>query len=248
MSIETLLVFIDIDLAIAIGIIIVAAIISGYTGFGGALFQVPLMVMLFGPVEAVAVTRLVSMFGRAQLYPSSARTANWSEVFPLVLAIIVITPFASPVLFIADPDLIRRGIGGLVIALTILMMSGWQYRGPRRWPASLSFGAVCGALAGIAGIGGPPMVVYFMAGPDEARVRRANIIITVALVTAVVLITFIVKGGVGTSTLVRAAVLFPASIAGTWIGNWLFKIAPQSYFRKFALGVLFVTGLAAMLL
>jgi uncharacterized membrane protein YfcA len=48
--------------------------------------------------------------------------------------------------------------------------------------------------------------------------------------------------------LVRAAVLFPASIAGTWIGNWLFKIAPQSYFRKFALGVLFVTGLAAMLL
>ncbi|MBT3884194.1 MAG: sulfite exporter TauE/SafE family protein, partial [Rhodospirillaceae bacterium] len=152
MSIETLLVFIDIDLAIAIGIIIVAAIISGYTGFGGALFQVPLMVMLFGPVEAVAVTRLVSMFGRAQLYPSSARTANWSEVFPLVLAIIVITPFASSVLFIADPDLIRRGIGGLVIALTILMMSGCQYRGPRRWPASLSFGAVCGALAGIAGI------------------------------------------------------------------------------------------------
>jgi uncharacterized membrane protein YfcA len=248
MSFDSLLVFLDMDLLLAIGIIIFAAIISGYTGFGGALFQVPLMVMLFGPVEAVAVTRLVSMFGRAQLYPSSARTANWSEVFPLVIAIVVITPFASSVLFIADPDLIRRGIGGLVIALTIFMLSGWQYRGPRRWPASLSFGAACGALAGVAGIGGPPMVVYFMAGPDEARVKRANIIITVALVTLVVLITFIVKGGVGISTLVRAAILFPASIAGTWIGNWIFKIAPQSYFRKFALGVLFATGLAALLL
>ena len=148
MSFDSLLVFLDMDLLLAIGIIIFAAIISGYTSFGGALFQVPLMVMLFGPVEAVAVTRLVSMFGRAQLYPSSARTANWSEVFPLVIAIVVITPFASSVLFIADPDLIRRGIGGLVIALTIFMLSGWQYRGPRRWPASLSFGAACGALAG----------------------------------------------------------------------------------------------------
>jgi hypothetical protein len=67
MSFDSLLVFLDMDLLLAIGIIIFAAIISGYTGFGGALFQVPLMVMLFGPVEAVAVTRLVSMFGRAEL-------------------------------------------------------------------------------------------------------------------------------------------------------------------------------------
>jgi uncharacterized membrane protein YfcA len=209
---------------------------------------VPLMVILFGPVEAVAVSRIVGLLGRTQLYPNAARTANWSEVFPLCVAIVIVTPFASTVLFIADPELIRRGIGVVVILVSIVMLSGWTYRGSRGWPASLFFGGICGGLAGVAGIGGPPMVVYFMTAPVEAQVKRANIVMAVALVTIVVLTTFLIKGGVGSSTIVRAAILLPASIAGTWLGNWAFKVAPQTYFRYVALTLLFATGFATVVL
>jgi uncharacterized protein len=248
MSFDIILSVLDVKLALAIGVIIIAALISGYTGFGGALFLVPLMVILFGPVEAVAVSRIVGILGRVQLYPNAARTANWSEVFPLFVAIAIVTPFASSVLFIADPELIRRGIGVLVILVSIVMLSGWKYRGSRGWGSSLFFGSLCGGLAGIAGIGGPPMVVYFMTAPDENKVKRANIVMAVALVTLVVLTTFLVKGGIGSSTLVRAAILLPASIVGTWFGNWLFKVAPQTYFRYVALTLLFATGLATVVL
>ena len=248
LSLDVVLGTLDLKLALAVGVIIIAALISGYTGFGGALFMVPLMVVLFGPVEAVAVSRIVGLLGRAQLYSNAARTAKWSEVFPLFVAIVIVTPFASTVLFIADPELIRRGIGVLVILVSIVMLSGWTYRGSRGWPASLFFGSICGGLAGIAGIGGPPMVLYFMTAPDENKVRRANIVMAVALVTLVVLTTFLVKGGIGASTVIRAAILLPASVIGTWLGNWAFGVAPQTYFRYVALTLLFATGVATVVL
>ena len=92
MPVELILEALDARLAFAAVVIIVAAIIAGYTGFGGALFQMPFMFALFGPVEAVAITRLVGLVGRAQLYPNAAATANWKEVFPLAIAIAVVTP------------------------------------------------------------------------------------------------------------------------------------------------------------
>jgi uncharacterized membrane protein YfcA len=41
-------------------------------------------------------------------------------------------------------------------------------------------------------------------------------------------------------------ILFPATLLGTWAGNWAFQRAPQAIYRKVALGLLIITGLAVL--
>jgi hypothetical protein len=230
-----------IDLALAAAVAIVSGVIHGYTGFGAALVMVPLLALMYGPVEAIAVTSIAGLIGSAQIYPGAARIALWREVAPLTLAAVVATPLGVMLLFSVDPEWIRRAIGVFVLLAALLIMSGWVYRGRRGVT-----GAVCGAVSGVAGVGGPPVVVYFLAAPEAVAVQRANIVISIGVVIALVLGGLVVGGGVNGGTAARGLVIAPVYMAGFWAGVRLFAIAPQTLYRKVALWLLMATGLAAL--
>ncbi len=236
------------DLAIAAVVAAFSGIIHGYTGFGGALVMVPLLSLLFGPVEAIAVMVISALLGSAHVYAGAARLALWREVGPLSIAIMVATPFGVAILFNADPEWIRRAIGAFVLLAALLIKSGWVYRGRRGVLASGVAGALCGGITGIAGVGGPPVVVYFLAAPQPVEIQRANIIISVGVVALVTLVTLAVGGGVGTGTVTRGVVIAPFYMAGFWTGGRLFAIAPAELYRKVALWLLIATGLSVVFL
>ena len=235
-----------IDLALAAAVAIVSGVIHGYTGFGAALVMVPLLALMYGPVEAIAVTSIAGLIGSAQIYPGAARIALWREVAPLTLAAVVATPLGVMLLFSVDPEWIRRAIGVFVLLAALLIMSGWVYRGRRGAAASAVTGAVCGAVSGVAGVGGPPVVVYCLAAPEAVAVQRANIVSSIGVVIALVLGGLVVGGGVNGGTAARGLVIAPVYMAGFWAGVRLFAIAPQTLYRKVALWLLMATGLAAL--
>lgn len=235
-----------IDLALVAAVAIVSGIIHGYTGFGAALVMVPLLAILYGPVEAIAVTSIAGLIGSLQVYRGASRIALWREVGPLTLAAVVATPLGVVVLFSVDPEWIRRAIGAFVLMAALLIMSGWVYRGRRGALASAVTGALCGAITGVAGVGGPPVVVYFLAAPEAVEVQRANIVISVGVVIALVLASMAVGGAFGSGTVARGVVAAPFYMAGFWGGGRLFTIAPQTLYRKVALWLLIATGLAAV--
>lgn len=236
------------DLALAAAAAAVSGVIHGYTGFGGALVMVPVLALLFGPVEAIAVTSIAALIGSAPVYRRAARRAQWREVGPLSGALVVFTPLGVAVLFNADPEWIRRAIGAFVLLAALLIMSGWVYRGARNALTSALAGAVSGAITGAAGVGGPPVVVYFMAAPEPAAVQRANILIAIGVMIVITLAAIAIGGGVRAGTVVRGAVLAPLYMAGFWAGGRLFAIAPRDLYRKVALWLLIATGLAVIAL
>ena len=230
------------ELALAAAIAVFSGVIHGYTGFGAALLMVPLFTLLFGPVEAVAI------FGSAQLYPGAARNARWRELLPISIAIIIFSPLGVFILFNLDPELIRRAMGGFVFLAALILMSGWVYRGPRGIFASAVAGGLAGGISGATGVGGPPLALYFLSAPQPIEVQRANIVIAVAVVIAIVLVSLIFAGGFSTETLLRAVILTPAYVFGTWSGSRLFMIAPKEYFRRVALWLLLATGVGVVIL
>jgi uncharacterized membrane protein YfcA len=234
------------DLAIAALVGAFSGIIHGYTGFGAALVMAPLLSIIFGPVEAVAVTVIAALLATVHIYPSAARQALWREVGPLCIAILVATPLGVAILVSADPEWIRRAIGVFVLAAALLIMSGWSYRGRRGLLASGIAGALCGGITGAAGVGGPPVAVYFLAAAQPVEIQRANIIISIGVVGAVTLIALAVGGGVGSETVVRGIVMAPLYLAGFWTGCRLFAVAPAELYRKVALWLLVATGLSAI--
>jgi uncharacterized membrane protein YfcA len=246
--IESFLSVLNADLLIAALIAVFSGVIHGYTGFGAALFMTPLFALLFGPVDAIALSVIIAIFGSAQLYPRAARNARWRELIPAGLATVVFAPLGTYLLFSLDAEVIRRSMGGFVLLAALILLSGWVYKGPRGNIASAVAGGLAGIISGATGVGGPPLAIYFLSAPVPPAVQRANIVIAIAATIAVVLISLFVAGGITGGTFLRSVVLIPPYVIGTWFGSYLFTIAPQQYFRSVALWLLMATGIGIVFL
>lgn len=227
---------------------VTSGIIHGYTGFGAALFMTPLFAILFGPVEAIGVGSVIGFCGSAQLYPGAARNAVWRELIPIFAGIVIMTPFGAILLFKTDPELIRRAMGVLILLFALILISGWVYRGPRGPVSSAAVGALAGGITGAAGVGGPPLALYFLSSPASPEVQRGNTVIAVAMLIVVALASISIAGGFTADTLLRAVILIPVYVIGTWSGAKLFGLAPKAYFRRVALWLLVATGIGVFLL
>lgn len=238
------------DVALAFGMVVAAVngVIHGYTGFGGALMTVPLLTFLFGPVEAIAIVGVMTICGSAQLYPRAVRNVLWRELLPIFAGIATVMPLGAFFLFNLDPLLIRRAMGAFILVFAFILMSGWVYRGPRGIAPGAVVGALAGGITGASGVGGPPLALYYLASPEPVDVQRANIIISVAVLTIAMLVAVSVGGGFSETVLLRAVILTPAYVFGVWAGARLFAVAPKSYFRRIVLWLLVVTGLSVVLI
>ena len=191
--IENMHALFNVDLLAAALIAIISGVLHGYTGFGAALFMVPLFTLLFGPMEAIILMVIIAAFGSAQLYPTAARNAQWRELVPVILAIFISTPVGIYLLFSLDAEVIRRAMGGFVLLAALILLSGWVYKGPRGVAASAVAGGLAGIINGATGVGGPPLAMYFLSAPLPPAVQRANIVIAVTAIVFIALASLMIS-------------------------------------------------------
>ena len=185
----------DLKLALALLVAITSGTIRGYSGFAGGLLLIPLFVILFGPVEGIAVATIAGLIGTAQMVPRAIKSVYWPEVGPVAVAIAIATPLGVLFLVSADPALVRQGMGIFIILVAILLMTGWNYRGPRGIIASAAAGALAGGVTGAFGVaGGPFFVLYYLSSPQPVPVQRANIIISASCTITILLLGLISRG------------------------------------------------------
>ena len=68
------------------------------------------------------------------------------------------------------------------------------------------------------------------------------------MLIVVALASISIAGGFTADTLLRAVILIPVYVIGTWSGAKLFGLAPKAYFRQVALWLLIATGIGVFLL
>jgi uncharacterized membrane protein YfcA len=237
------------DLTLLVGIMLAlgAAVMTAYAGFGGALVMVPLFTFLVGPVQAVAIMTICSVVALLHVLPSLVRTVRWSEVVPLFFGILLAASVGSQFLVAADPASIRLGMGIFILVSATVLMLDFKYSGPRGTLPSLGVGALTGGIMGGFGVpAGPVMVVYYLAANEPAAVQRANIMLSVWLLLSVMLINLLARDAIETATFLRAIFIAPASVLGVLLGQYLFRRAPVSWFKRCAHWLLI--GIGASLL
>jgi uncharacterized membrane protein YfcA len=220
---------------IAVLIVLAGGFVRGYTGFGSGLVMTPLFAILWGPVDAVATTAGLGLLATAQLTASSVPLANWRDVAPMLAAAVLLVPFGAALLVSLDPGLVKKIIAVLVMAMALITIRGWTYRGPRGVVPSMISGALCGFINGISSVGGPAAVLYFLAIPDAARIQRANIIIVMGCTGTAVLVALIAAGVVTATIFINIVVLAIPSIGAVWLGARLFTVLPVRWFRLIVL-------------
>lgn len=96
-------------------------------------------------------------------------------IAPISAAAVLAVPLGGYLLTGADPLTLRRLIALIVIAFSLVLLSGRRYQGAQRLPTSLALGALSGTMLGATSIGAPPVILYLLSGPDRVAVTRANL-------------------------------------------------------------------------
>jgi len=231
---------------VAVAVVAAAGVVRGFSGFGSALIMSPALSLLFGPPAAIATMTLIEVPTLVQLLPDAWRHGDRRSVVPLGLAAVTMVPVGAWLLVHVDELLMQRAIGLLVLGFTAVLSIGWRYRGRVPLPLTLGVGASSGLLSGAMGIAGPPIILFYLSGPANAAVARGSMIGFFAFTTATALFTYGWYGLYTGEVLWRAAGLLPAFVGGIWLGRRLFGRVSEVAFRRAALALLAIIGIATV--
>ncbi|MEK9644493.1 MAG: sulfite exporter TauE/SafE family protein [Alphaproteobacteria bacterium] len=222
--------------AAIIGAFVASGLVRGFNGGAGANFiTAPVLALLIGPREGVPIIILLNLISNVQVMPSALPHADWKRMLPVGLASMAMAPLGAYILLTVEEDTMRRIVAGTSILLSLLLLTGWRYCGPRGLPVRIGVGGLAGLVTGSVSMGGPPVFLYLLSGPGTAAEQRANFLAFGAMVQTGAVITFIVGGLISVKTLVLAAVLFVPFMLACWVGTRLFAHASDAQFRNLTL-------------
>jgi hypothetical protein len=222
-------------IALAAAIAAAAGVIRGITGFGGAMVMSPPLALILGPILAVPIVLLLESIAAAPMLVGTRKLVRWPVIGPIMLMACITVPLGTYVLLSVDPQVMRRVIAAVVIIFSLILLRGWRYTGAQRLSTSLGLGGLSGAMVGATGMGGPPVILYLLAGPDPIETTRANLTYFVAAIALVSFLSLWVSGVVGTSGLLLALMLTPGYYLGMVAGTRLFSRFNDTRFRQFTL-------------
>jgi uncharacterized membrane protein YfcA len=220
--------------------------IRGYTGFGTPIFLAPIYAVLFGPQAAVPLLIILEIGIAVQMAPSALRQVDWPELRGLLLGCLPMLPVGGLMLSILDPNLVKKIIGLVTATFVAALWWGWRYGGPRTLPVRMAIGAVSGFSNGLTGIGGPPIILYYLSGEKEIAGVRANLVIYFAFITLIAVPFFLYAGLMTLDTVLRWAALTPPLLVGVAVGSRFFQGTSRKDFMRAALLTLLVSALVGI--
>lgn len=245
---ELLAPILTVDFGLASLLALAGGFMFGFAGFGGGLIMTPLLALIYWPTEGVVIANTIPLLVAWQALPAIRPHIRWQELSPLLIAAIFATPIGAYFLLIGDPEFVRRVMGAVVLFAAVTMMFGWTYRGPRNRLTSVVAGIVAGGMNGYVGLGGPFMSLYFLAAQASSRVQRANILLAMLLIGAMVIVPLAIWGAIGLDTVTRCFVLMVPYGAAMWIGARVFRHTTDAIYRRVALILLMAVGISASFL
>src|SRR5436190_1218075 len=100
----------------------------------------------------------------------------------------------------------------------------------------------------VAAVVGPPIAFYYLAGNETVTRARANLTTYFVFVDLAALAVFLARGLVHWDTGVLALWLAPAVVAGGLLGEKLFPLASEAFYRRLALCLLVGVAIGSLIL
>ncbi|MFI5530471.1 TSUP family transporter [Kitasatospora sp. NPDC051853] len=224
------------------GVVLLGSTVQRMAGMGLALVAVPVLALLIGPAEGVALANcasgVISLLGLA---------GNWREVrpramVPLVLAAGCTVPSGVWVADRLPGPALLVGIGLLVTLAVLVVLAGARAAALRGTGGAVAAGAASGFMNSAAGVGGPALSLYAVNAGWTAREFLPNalfygFVVNVFSVTAKGLPHLSGDGW----TLAAAGIAGGAVIGGTLAGR-----VPERWARRVVLGIALAGGLSTL--
>lgn len=221
---------------------ITAGLVRGFSGFGAAMTFLPVASIILTPAVAIPVLWFVDLLPSIALLRNAWKNGSAKTVLPAVAGYGLIVFPAAYILATGDSVALRWLLSGTVFVLLGALVAGYRYRREPQPGISFAVGGIAGFLGGSAGIGGPPMLIYWLSGPDHGARIRANIIYFFALSTVFSGIAFWQNGLLTRESLFIAAAITPVYALAIFAGARLFGKSSDGNYRMVAYAVIFLAA------
>jgi uncharacterized membrane protein YfcA len=223
---------ISINAAIAIcAIAFVSGTARGFSGFGSALIFMPLASSMAAPRLVAALLLIIDFVAALPLAPNAWKHADRKATAVMVSGALIGVPVGTWFLSRLDPVTTRWIISGFVVALLLLLLSGWRYRGRDHAALAVGIGGLSGFCSGLAQTGGPPLVGYWLGRPIAPAIARANILLFFAASDFFSVVSYALTGLITADAIRFSLLVGPVYAIGVLIGASLFGRASETLFR-----------------
>lgn len=229
-------------IAVAILAAIAAGFVRGLAGFGLSVVLVPVLQLAIAPQVAVFVG-LVSLFliGLTDL-GRIRRDADRSAV-PIALIALAAMPLGLWALVALPVGWARLLIALVSLGAFVLVVVPLGRITLARHPAMAFSGFFTGFFGGFAGMPGPGMAPFYLRGRLPGAAARASMMAIFMVVTPISALLFLWLGTAGWRDALLAGALFPAVLAGDWLGHRAYGRISQ---RQWQASTAIVLGAAAL--
>ncbi|WP_432798461.1 sulfite exporter TauE/SafE family protein [Poriferisphaera sp. WC338] len=200
-------------------------LLQSMVGFGLGMFAIP--IMNFAGVNlpsCIALVLGIQIFQTGYSVYRHPGAASWRETLPLFYVRMVSLPLGVLLLWLMeafDPQQIKQVVGGVLLVAVGMQ---WLIR-PKpheylHWGWTVAAGSTSGIMAGMVGMGGPPVVLFVHAHDWSALKSRAFMWITFFQNIPVLILLLCVSFGVGVLwDFILGIVMFPIAFAAALVGH-----------------------------
>jgi uncharacterized protein len=218
--------------------------VSGLAGFGTALMALGIWLYALPPSVAVPLVLISSIVAQTSTLPSIWRTIDFRLVWPFLVGGLLGVPLGTLMIAHADPRVFKVSIGVLLLVFPVALSFNPTPLMPRFGgrAADGMVGFAGGILGGLAGLSGPlPILWANLRGWGKEERRGLFQTFNWTILTASLCLQA-GTGFTGIEVLWLAALAFPATLFGAWIGARTYHALSDRNFRDVVLGLLFLSG------
>ncbi|MFC7877063.1 sulfite exporter TauE/SafE family protein [Isoptericola sp. NPDC057391] len=231
-------------------VVVLVALLVGFskTALGGlGMIAAALMALVVPAKESTGAVLLLLITGDLVAIWAYRKHADFRVIGRLLAPVLAGVALDAAFLTWVSDDVMRRTIGGILLALLVLNLWRDRLRVDTR-AATLGYGGLAGFTTMVANAGGPPMSLYLLA----ARYEKWRFLGTTAwfffTVNVIKLPVAVGVGIVGADTVALWAVLAPVVLVGTWIGRRVIGHVDQQLFERLVTMLVALVALNLLLL
>ncbi|MCP5072558.1 MAG: sulfite exporter TauE/SafE family protein [Rhodobacteraceae bacterium] len=226
--------------------VLVAGIVRGFSGFGSAMIFLPVAGQVVPPVWALTCMAVFDLFGPLPNVPRALRDGQPRDVIRLAAGAVVALPVGVFVLTRVEPTVFRYTVSLVALLLLPCLILGLRYRGQLTRIMIVGTGALGGFLAGVAGIGGPPVILLYMASPLSTAAIRANLMLFLLGLDTLLICVFGWSGLLELVPVMIGVLLIVPYTLGNITGAAIFDPDRAQLYRWVAYGIIAASALSGL--
>ncbi|MDG3084971.1 sulfite exporter TauE/SafE family protein [Vibrio hannami] len=223
---------------IILPVVMLAALVRGYAGFGFTAIAVVGMNFFLSPQQSIPVVLGLDVLCSVGLLRQARRQADISTFKVLTFGSVLGIPIGLSLLFLIPEEVLKLLICIAILLFSMALIFDFRLRSAEGMAAKLSFGMASGVGTAGASVGGPVIVCYMLSSPLTPSAQRATMILFFIVSELLALVALFAGGLVDVQILTMLASLLVPTMLVVRMGQWLFNRYPPKSLKHFALPIM----------